>query len=170
VHGLYILSVFLHILAATVWIGGMFFVVLVFVPWLRGSASGRENAAVILRETGVRFRTIGWICFAILTITGTYQLYVRGVRFGDFADSAFLGSPGGRLIVAKLAIFGVVLVMSYVHDFHVGPKATAAIEADPRSAEAARLRAAASRFGRLNAMLALVIVALAVMIVRGSPF
>lgn len=167
-HGLYIVSVFFHILAATIWLGGMLFLVLVVVPWLR--ASGNQNAAVFLRETGMRFRTVGWSCFVVLVVTGTYQLYVRGVRVGDFVSSEFLGAPSGRTISLKLVLFALVLVLSVVHDFVVGPAATRAIEADPRSAESARLRASASRLGRANAILALAIVALAVMIVRGSPF
>ena len=56
-HALYLLSVWIHILAATVWIGGMSFLVLVVVPWLR--RGGRVEAAVFLRETGERFRNVG---------------------------------------------------------------------------------------------------------------
>ena len=78
---LYLLSVWIHILAAMAWIGGMFFLVLVVVPWLR--AGNRANAGAFLRETGQRFRSVGWSCFAILTVTGTFNLYARGVRLGD---------------------------------------------------------------------------------------
>ncbi len=66
-HSLYLLSVWVHILAATVWIGGMLFLVLVVVPWLRKGT--RSDAAVLLRETGERFRNVGWICFVVLLIT-----------------------------------------------------------------------------------------------------
>ncbi len=78
---LYLLSVWIHILAATVWIGGMLFLVLVVVPWLRKGK--RPDAAVFLRETGTRFRNVGWICFALLAVTGTFNLWMRGVRLSD---------------------------------------------------------------------------------------
>ena len=47
----------LHILAAIVWIGGMSFLVLVVVPWLRKKGGGTD-AGRFLRETGERFRNV----------------------------------------------------------------------------------------------------------------
>jgi putative copper export protein len=164
-HALYIVSVWLHILAATVWIGGMFFVVLVVVPWLR---RGDGNAGKFLRETGERFRSVGWTCFAILLVTGTFNLWIRGVRFGNFVRREWLATSFGHAIVIKLSLFVGVLVVSVIHDFFVGPRAAIAIAANDPSA--AKLRRQASLLGRVNALLALAIVAAAVIIVRGSPF
>jgi putative copper export protein len=167
-HALYLLSVYLHVLCAIVWIGGIAFLVLVVVPWLR--AGGRETASTFLRETGLRFRSIGWACFAVLALTGTFNLWMRNVRFSSFADPEWLASSFGKTIVTKLSVFAAVLATSFVHDFIVGPRAMRAVRADPGSAEAARLRRQASMLGRLNAVFALVLVAVAVMIVRGTPW
>lgn len=168
IHRLYLLSVWLHILAATVWIGGMFFLVLVVVPWLR--SGDRAGAATFLRETGERFRTVGWTCFAVLLVTGTFNLWTRGVRFGDFARPAWRASPFGKAVLWKLGVFAIVLLVSAYHDFLIGPRATRALGEDPRSALAERLRRRASLLGRLNALLALVLVAIAVILVRGWPW
>lgn len=164
-HALYLLSVWLHILAAIVWIGGMAFLVLVVVPYLR--KGDRAKAAALMRDTGSRFRDIGWICFAIVLVTGTFNLWMRGVRVSSFADPAWLRSQLGHAVSLKLAVFTVVLVMSAVHDFVIGPRATRAIVADPRSKEAESLRRAASMMGRANVVFALILVALGVLIVRG---
>jgi len=168
VPALYLLSVWIHILAAMAWIGGMFFLVLVVVPWLR--AGNRANAGAFLRETGQRFRSVGWSCFAILTVTGTFNLYARGVRLGDFVRPEWLASPFGRSVLYKLGLFALVLVVSAVHDFSVGPRASVAIQRDPGSPEAERLRRQASLMGRGNVLLALALVAVAVTLVRGSPW
>lgn len=165
---LYLLSVWIHILAAMTWIGGMFFLVLVVVPWLR--AGDRANAGAFLRETGQRFRSVGWVCFAILLVTGTFNLYVRGVRLGDFTRAAWLASPFGKSVLLKLGLFALVLLVSAVHDFSVGPRASVAIQDDPKSPEAERLRRQASLMGRGNALLALALVAVAVTLVRGWPW
>jgi putative copper export protein len=164
-HTLYLVSVWLHILAASTWIGGMLFLVLVVVPWLR--QKDRANAAAFLRETGNRFRNVGWAAFAVLLLTGTFNLSVRGVRLADFGDAAWRASPFGSSVLLKLTLFSAVLALSAVHDFVVGPRATRAIENAPRSAEAQTLRRYASRLGRANVVLALALVFVAVLLVRG---
>ncbi|MEZ4362395.1 MAG: CopD family protein [Kofleriaceae bacterium] len=166
-HLLYLLSVGIHILAATAWIGGMLFLVLVVVPWLRG---GRVEAATFLRETGERFRAVGWTCFAVLALTGAFNLWARGVRVPDLARTAWLTSPFGKLVLLKLGVFVLVLVVSAVHDFIVGPRATQAIAVDPQSPAAQRERRRASVLGRVNVLLALLLVAVGVMLVRGAPW
>jgi len=57
-----------------------------------------------------------------------------------------------------------------IHDFSVGPKATAALQRDPGSAESEALRRRASLMGRGDALLSLLLVALAVTLVRGWPW
>jgi copper resistance protein D len=165
-HTLYLISVWLHILAATVWIGGMAFLVLVVVPWLR--SGDRAHAGTFLRETGERFRTVGWTCFGVVLVTGTFNLWIRGVRVSDFGRAAWLSSAFGQTVLLKLGTFAIVLLVSTVHDFRVGPRASRAIARDPRSSEAQRLRRRASLLGRVNVVLALVLVAAGVMLVRGA--
>lgn len=169
-HALYVISVFLHIIAATAWVGGMLFLVLVVVPWLRSSGRGGAAAATFLRETGVRFRAVGWSCFLVLVVTGTFNLHMRGVGVLSLSDSAFWQSPFGSVFAVKMLLFMGVLLVSLIHDFIVGPSATQLIAEAPNSAEAARVRKQASLLGRLNALFALAIVLCAVMLVRGWPF
>lgn len=167
---LYLTSVWIHVLAATLWIGGLFFIVLVVVPWLRsGGRAGSVDAGAFLRETGERFRAVGWICFGLVLVTGTFNLWVRGVRLEHLVDPGWWTSGFGSAVGLKLLAFVVVIVVSLIHDFRVGPAATAALREDPRSPEAAALRRQASLLGRLNGVLALVLVALGVVIVRGWP-
>ncbi|MFO0725846.1 MAG: CopD family protein [Myxococcota bacterium] len=162
---LYLVSVWLHILAAATWAGGMSFVALVVVPWLR--SGGRGNAGAFLRETGLRFRAVGWVCFGVVLVTGTFNLWMRGVRLGNLVDPAWLSSPFGLSVAAKLAVFALVVGLSAVHDFNIGPRAAEAMERDPAGPGTERLRRQASIFGRVNGLLALVLIAIAVTIVRG---
>src|SRR5262245_6039321 len=111
---LYLISVWIHILAAMAWIGGMLFLVLVVVPWLR--AGGRVDAGVFLRETGARFRNVGWVCFAVLVLTGSFNLWYRGVRLPDFVNAGWLASSFGKTVLVKLGAFAVVLAVSALHD------------------------------------------------------
>lgn len=165
---LYLISVWIHILAATVWLGGMFFIVLVVVPWLR--QEGGLNAGAFLRQTGARFRKVGWVCFGLLSITGTFNLWMRGVELADFARVDWRSSSFGKTVLLKLSVFLAAIVISLVHDFVVGPRASSAIAEAPRSRQSAMLRRRASLLGRINVVLALVLVGLGVMLVRGTPW
>lgn len=166
-HLAYVVSVYLHILAAVTWLGGMLFLVLVVVPWLR--RGDRAQAGYLMRETGLRFRTVGWVSFAVLLVTGSVNLWLRGVRFSHFVDPSWLASPFGRAVSWKLGLFAVVLAISVVHDFVHGPRATEVVQRDPASPEAEALRKRASLLGRANLLLGLAIVWLAVILVRGWP-
>jgi putative copper resistance protein D len=166
-HALYLISVWLHLLAAIVWIGGMAFLVLVVVPWLR-KQGGATDAGRFLRETGERFRNVGWICFAIIALTGTFNLSVRGVRLADLFSSAWRSSAFGKIVLFKLGAFSAVLLVSALHDFVLGPRATRAMMRDPRSAEAQAMRRKASWIARANVLFALALVAAGVMLVRGA--
>lgn len=164
---LYVTSVFLHVLAAVVWLGGMFFLMLVVVPWLR--AGNRAQAGAFLRDTGIRFRGVGWACLLTLLGTGTLNLWFRRVGVSHFADPEWLASPFGRAVALKVLLFGLVLTISVAHDFRVGPAATRAMREDPAGPEAVRLRRAASWMGRANTLLAVALVFLGVVLVRGWP-
>ncbi len=161
------LFVWLHILAATAWLGGMLFLALVLVPVVR-RPEYREHASRLVHLTGVRFRTVGWICLIALAATGFANLWFRGIGWTALTNAGFWASPFGSLLGWKLGIVAAVLALSAYHDFVVGPRATAAGEADPGSASALALRRRASWMGRLNLLLALAAVALGVLLVRGA--
>lgn len=164
---LYVTSVFAHILAAVVWLGGMFFLMLVVVPWLR--AGNRAQAGAFLRDTGIRFRGVGWACLLTLLATGSLNLWFRRVRLSHLTDPQWLATPFGRAVALKLLLFGVVLAISVIHDFRVGPAATRAMREEPGGPDALRLRRAASWMGRANTVLAVILVFLGVVLVRGWP-
>lgn len=164
---LYVASVWLHMMAATVWLGGMLFLVLILVPVLRrreyeGIASG------LIHRIGVRFRWVGWICLGLLLASGTLNLAYRGFGWEDIWSGRLWEGPFGRALGVKLFLVAIILVLSALHDFVVGPRATAMWQEDPAAETARRLRRTASWIGRLNLILALVVVLLGVLLVRGG--
>ncbi len=165
---LYLLSVWLHILAAIIWIGGMLFLVLILVPVMRRSEY-RGIASALTHWVGVRFRWIGWICLVLLVLSGTFNLAYRGFGWADLWSGRLWQGPFGRALGIKLFLVAIVLLLSVIHDFFIGPRATALGRADPNSPEARRLRRQAGWIGRVNLILALIIVAMGVMLVRGWP-
>jgi uncharacterized membrane protein len=164
---LYLVSVWLHILAAITWIGGMMFIGLVLVPILRKPPL-RDSSALLLYRTGLRFRQVGWISLLLLVLTGMVNLGVRGYGWADLWDGSLWQGGWGHALGAKLLLVALVLLLSAVHDFYVGPRAVAHMERDPDADQSLRLRRMASWMGRLSLLLSLAILALAVTLPRGG--
>jgi copper resistance protein D len=157
----YQLSVYVHVLSAIVWVGGMLFLALVVAPATRGLAP--PDRARLFEGVGRRFRAVGWACVALLTATGLVNVAYRGVTFESVTDGRLLDSPFGRVLGLKLLVVAAMLALSVVHDFWLGPAAV-------RSGDGARLRRPAALLARANGLLALVVVFLAVALVRGLPW
>ncbi len=163
---LYLFSVWLHILAAMVWIGGMVFLVVVLVPFIRQPAY-RSIAAPLIRWAGLRFRLVGWLCFGILLLSGIFNLAYRGISWGLLGTAQFWQSFFGHILALKLFLVVLIFLISALHDFLIGPKAGALMQGNPMAPETQRLRRQAGLLGRINLLLALIVVALGVMLVRG---
>lgn len=165
-HTWYLFSVWLHILAAAIWTGGMVFLGLVLVPVIRGRDFAQIRSTLLYR-TGIRFRMAGWITLGILVVTGIFNVGFRGFNWGHLIDGTLWQGGWGHILVCKVSLVTLVLLVSAVHDFYLGPRATRALETDPDGPEAQRLRRTASYIGRFTLLVSLVILALAVMLVRG---
>src|SRR3989304_4319803 len=103
----------LHLLAAVVWAGGMISFTLVIMPALRQGLSPPQRQEWI-RIIGRRYRVVGWGSIVILIVTGSLMAWNQGVVW----DSGF-----GRVLSLKLALVGVMLVLTSLHDFVLGPRA-----------------------------------------------
>jgi uncharacterized membrane protein len=167
--GFYLLSVWLHIMAVVVWVGGTIFLVIVLVPATR-RPEFRGFASALIRFAGLRFRWVGWVCFFTFVFTGIVNLAARGIGLRELQDAAFWQGSFGRTLTIKLMLVAAILVISAFHDFSLGPRAAWAWEVDAGSAETLRLRRQAARLGRANLLLALIVVLLGIMLVRGAPW
>ena len=80
---LYLASVCLHVLAAMTWVGGMVIFVVAVMPWVRRLDG--QNRQVFLGAFGRRFRAVAWTCYGVLALTGTVNLWMRGVLRSTFS-------------------------------------------------------------------------------------
>ncbi len=102
------LILFIHVVLATFWVGGMIFLSLVVAPFLKDKPEIRDIA---FQEVGRRFSLYGtFISLFLLLITGLINVYLL---HGGFR----------RSIYEKLFIFIVVVVISLFHDLWAGKKA-----------------------------------------------
>jgi putative copper resistance protein D len=163
---LYYVNVTMHVLAAMLWLGGMFFLGVVGAPVLRtiDPPSVRQR---VFQELGSRFRRVGWVAIAVLVVTGIFNLHFRGWLHweGVLGSGAFWRSTVGVSLAVKLATVAVMIVISAIHDFVHGPRAG---RAAPGSPEAIAMRKRAALLARVNAMVGVAIVIAAVRLARGG--
>lgn len=87
---------FLHVLAATIWVGGQF-TLGALVPALRGFEGVTKVAAR-------RFNMIAWPAFAVLVLTGVWNI---------LADD--IGGPAQRTLEVKLVFVLLSGVAAFLH-------------------------------------------------------
>lgn len=159
----YYINVTIHVLAAMLWLGGMFFLGVVGAPALR-TVEPPPLRQKLFQELGARFRSVGWRAIAVLIATGVLNVYFRGwLHTSVLGSSSFWRSTTGTALAAKLAAVLLMISISAVHDFIHGPRAGLA---EPGSPEARRFRQRAALFARLNAVLGVVLVIAAVRLAR----
>lgn len=162
----YYLNVTIHVLAAIFWLGGMFFLGVVGAPAMRRiePASLRQR---LFQELGSRFRRAGWIAIFVLVGTGVINLYFRGWlrSTGELSSTAFWRTSLGHALAAKLVSVLLMISISAIHDFVLGPQAGRAV---PGSPEAVASRRRAALLARVNAVIGVVLVVAAVRLARGG--
>ncbi len=102
------LVLWLHVLLATFWVGGMIFLSLVIAPYIKDKPFRNEA----FQEVGRRFSLYGtMITLTLLLITGLGNAYLLH------------GGLSKRSILEKLGVFLLILIVSLVHDLWAGKKA-----------------------------------------------
>jgi uncharacterized membrane protein len=162
---LYYANVTVHVLAAMLWLGGMFFLAAVGAPALRAIESPPVRQQ-LFQQLGLRFRTVGWWAIGVLLVTGVVNLYYRGwLRWDGLLDSAaFWNTSVGHSLALKLSAVTAMILVSALHDFWLGPMAG---KLAPGSPESAAARRSATMLARANALLGVVVVVAAVQLARG---
>ena len=150
----YSVSVFLHIVFAMFWVGGMLFLPLVMVPSIKDNLHRRT----ILIKSGLRFRYYGWMSLVGLIITGIVNMHYKGM---DWSWRFFIENGLGRMLLLKWILFLIMVVMLFIHDIYIGGKYLKIEDERVYMSRWARYSA------RVSLLLSLLIVYLGVMISRG---
>ena len=102
------LRLFLHVLAATVWVGGQI-TLAALVPALRAAGTGVPKAAANA------FNRVAWPAFGVLVLTGIWNVVAEGDK----------GAAYRHTLVLKLALVVASGVTAYVHAWATSRRAMA---------------------------------------------
>jgi uncharacterized membrane protein len=157
----------IHLLAAILWLGGMFFIGLVMVPVLRDMEPPQKRIEV-LSSAAKRFRTLSWIAIPALLITGVLNAMNRGVTLEMISNGSLFHSHFGKILTIKAAVVLIMLILGAIHDFILGPRLTDIMAGTGPgiydSEKVKTYKVFVSWLARFNALLGISVVALAVML------
>jgi copper transport protein len=106
---------FAHLAAASVWVGGLIYFGLIYLPTVRG------ESAEFVRGAAARFSRLALVCVLVLAVTGGAQAWLYAG-----APTAFGRSTYGRTLIAKLAVIAPLLLLAAVNRWRILPRLTAA--------------------------------------------
>ena len=165
---MYFLNVWIHILAAAVWTGGLIYTAAVAVP--SALTHPVDERRRILRGLARRFRWIGWGSIIVLIITGIGNLILRltPIKLAQiFNGDVFNPEKVERLIAIwlpwKLMLVIVMIALMAFHDI-TSIRAAKRHEGSPATAPGNRM---GSRAAALATLIAILILYVSVRLVRG---
>lgn len=150
----YHISVWLHIIGVSFWIGGMLFLPVVLLPAIKNHPDRRN----LLMATGLKFRFAGYIVLALLLLTGILNMYLRGI---DLSWKFLVISRYGKLVIAKLVLFFLMLAVSLVHDVQARKRLSS-------DEDKARFKIIARWSGRILLLISLAMAFIGVVLSRGA--
>ena len=127
----------LHILAVTVWVGPQFFLFMAAIPAVR-TIDDMAVRARVLRVITTRFGWMAWGALAVIVLSGVSNLFQEG----DEADLWDTELRWFSVFSFKMMLVGMMVVLTAVHSFLVGPRQLDLMERGETGEEAVRLRRA----------------------------
>lgn len=165
---MYFLNVWIHILAAAVWTGGLIYTAAVVVPFALSHPI--EQRQRILRGLGRRFRWIGWGSIGVLILTGIGNLVLRltPIKFSQILNGELFNPDKVERLIAiwlpwKLMLVVVMIGLMAYHDI-TSIRAAKAYEGSPDRAPGNRM---GSRAAALATLVAILVLYVSVRLVRG---
>jgi putative copper resistance protein D len=122
-----------HLLSATIWVGGTIVLVFVGVPAIRKLEG--EARATAMRALGRRWRPLGWSAMGVAILSGLWLTHLHG----GF-HSAALSSDFDRTLILKSVLVVFLVVGALLHDYVLGPRLQRELRATDPQAPATRRR------------------------------
>ena len=122
-----------HLLSATVWVGGTIVLVFVGVPAIRKLEG--EARATAMRALGRRWRPLGWSAMGIAILSGLWLTHLHGGL-----NSAALSTDFDRTLILKSVLVVFLCIGALIHDYVLGPRLQREMRAGAPQAPVTRRR------------------------------
>jgi len=122
-----------HLLSATVWVGGTIVLVFVGVPAIRKLEG--EARATAMKALGRRWRPLGWSAMGIAILSGLWLTHLHGGL-----NSAALSTDFDRTLILKSVLVVLLCIGALIHDYVLGPRLQREMRAGEPQAPVTRRR------------------------------
>ena len=140
----------LHILAATIWVGPQVFLFVAAIPAVRTIEDARARARV-MRIVTTRFGYLAWGAMVVLVVTGIGNLFeIAPVDVDKINDLNY-----GTIFMVKMALVVATVVLTALHSFVIGPRMLALQESVADESQIASMRRSSIIISSINGLLAL---------------
>ena len=120
-------TLWLHVIAAVVWVGGNLILAMVIVPHFRQNLPPVQRI-LLLTQIGKRFEPIVWGCIGILCFTGIVNIFFAL----DLTSPTAISNAFMRTLLIKIGLFFILVILTALHSMIFAPRLAAAVEAlDP---------------------------------------
>ncbi|MCH8066153.1 MAG: DUF4149 domain-containing protein [Chloroflexi bacterium] len=142
----------IHILAATIWVGPQVFLFVAAVPALR-TVEDTQVRARAMRVLTTRFGYLAWGALAVLVITGIANLYEHDLDVDVLFERNF-----GIIFQVKMTLLIATVALTAVHSFIIGPRLLDMQESVADEAELAPTRRLSIIISSVNLLIAVGII------------
>jgi len=104
------LITWVHLISASIWVGGSIFIGIVLAPMLKSLANAVEERTVLMIMIGRRFNKVALPALVVLVATGIYKAHVVLA-----SPDILLGSNYGTILVIKIIVVASMIVLFSIH-------------------------------------------------------
>ena len=142
----------LHILAATIWVGPQVFLFVAAVPAIR-TVEDLQVRARVMRVLTTRFGWLAWGAMLVLVITGIANLYEHALSVEELFELNF-----GIIFQVKMTLVIATVALTALHSFVIGPRLLSLQESAADEVQVASARRVSIIVSSVNLLLALGII------------
>lgn len=116
-------TLWLHVIAAVVWVGGNLILAMVIVPHFKQSLPPVQRIQ-LLTQIGKRFEPVVWGCVGVLFFTGIVNIFFAV----DLTTATPISNAFMRTLLIKIVLFFVLVILTVLHSMIFAPRLAAAVE------------------------------------------
>lgn len=110
-----VLGDFLHLVAAALWVGGMMYIAVIYLPILKSKPWQQQTASLL--TTLPRYSPWAILGVVLMGLSGPLNAAIHLLSWDQFFSTAY-----GRTLVVKILLVGVMLITSAIHVLLLRPR------------------------------------------------